>query len=327
MKKRFILFFVGLFLLSVNTVFAEVTLGENDKVPVTRNVVDVTNPVTNTFTYSVEAGDDNPGEVTGLNDSFTIIFDGTESVATNTASKVGYLSFSGVTFPEVGDYSFKVKETASTDETTYPVASDEYYVYVSVRYDTDAMDGTMVANVLTQGRLNGTGEKTDLVYPSNSRFTSLVINHTVSGDLADIDKYFTVKVKINGNDGDVYSVSGGSNDSNPDTIEANVETTFLLKHGESLTIGNDGSLNQLLIGTEYVITQEVAENYTTTFDDEVVLTTTKNTVVSPSGNETNINNDFRSNPLTGIIMNILPFVAVIGISLVGIVLFSKKRTD
>ena len=327
MKKSFIIFLLGLFFFAVDSVFADVTLGADDKVSVTRNVVDVTNPVKNTFTYSVEADASNPGTVTGLTDSFTIVFDGTENVATNTATKTGYVSFNGATFSEVGDYTFKVKETASTDATTYPVATDEYYVYVSVRYDTDAMDGTMVATVLAQGKLNGEGEKTDLVYPSNSRFTNIKIKQTVSGDLADVDKYFTVKVTVNGNEGDTYKVTGGSNDSNPTTVTAGTEATFLLKHGEEIVIGQDGDLNQVLIGATYTVTQVEEENYTTTIDDETVLTTTKTTVVSPASNETEINDDYRSNPLTGLVLNVLPFVIIIAISVVGIVLFSRKRTN
>ena len=328
MKKNVLVkVIIALFVFVASPVFAEVTLTDSDIVTVTRNVVDVTNPVVNTFTYSVVASEANPAAVTGLSGSFSIVFDGSENVSTNTATKTGAVSFDGVTFSKVGDYTFIVSETGSTNDSTYPVSDDQYYVYVSVRYDTDAMDGSMIATVLSQGKLNGEGEKTDLVYPSNSRFTSLTITHTVSGDMADVDKYFTVKVTVNGNDGDVYSVSGGSNASNPTTINANEETTFYLKHNEALEIGKSGELNQILIGTDYVVTQVQEDNYTTTIDSDTVLTVTKNTVTAPTGNETAINNDYRTSPITGLIISVMPFVLVIAISVVGIVLFTKKRND
>lgn len=55
-----------------------------------------------------------------------------------------------------------------------------------------------------------------------------------------------------------YAVTGGSNTANPSTIKVGEATTFLLKHGDTITIAN------LPYRVEYTVTETAAEGYTTT---------------------------------------------------------------
>jgi len=303
------------------------TLSGASTVPVTRNVTGVSNPVVNTFTYTITPDASNPATVSNAPTSLTIAFDGSETISSNTVTKSGNIDFNGATFTEPGNYTFRVVESASTNSTTYPVSTDQYDVFVQVRYDTTANDGTMVATVLNQGKLTTENTKSNIVYPANSRFTNISISKTVTGDMGDISRYFAINVTVPGNTGDSYVVSGGSYQSNPNSITANTETTIYLKSGETIQIGYDStnSLNQIPIGDSYTVSEDAVEHYTTTIDNTEVSTINKTTVVDPNSNITNIVNDYSTANLTGIILNITPFVILIIISAIGFVFFKKKK--
>lgn len=304
---------------------ADLTLTGSDKIPVTRNVLKVSNPVVNTFGYEITAATDNPAAVTNAPTAFDIDFDGSETINSNTVTKQANIDFDETVFTAPGNYAFLVKEVSSDDEVTYPVSGDTYYVYISVRYDTTANDGTLVATVLTQGKLENTGSKRDLVYPADSAFTNISVTKKVTGDMGDVSRYFPIKVTVPGNVGDVYAVTGGSYASNPTEINAGEETVFYLKSDDTIVIGLSGELNQIPIGKNYTVSEDEVENYTTTIDDQAASTLTKVTAMEPDSNKTVVVNDYSIASLTGVIINVLPFVILIGFAVVGFVIFTKKK--
>lgn len=209
------------------------TAPDNTKVVITKQVKNVTNPVTNTFSFTVAADGNNPATVTGYTTSFTIPFSNVAPDAgTKIAEQTYELDFSNVEFPKVGDYYFKITETttgtATAPATTwstntdniYPIDADEWYAYVSVRYVTDnnpnAVSGTptstMKATVAPMG-VNATekstnipvnddtsvtptvrGNKDDIVFETTPAMTYIQIEKKVTGNLADIDEYFEYTV-------------------------------------------------------------------------------------------------------------------------------------
>ena len=304
------------------------TLANSDSITITRNVKDVSNPVVNTFGYTITPATTNPASVTGVPTSLTIAFDGSEAIsASHVATKTASLSFDGAVFTEPGDYAFILTETASTDTSTYPISTDPYTLYVSVRYDTVARDGSMVATVLTQGRVNGEGEKVNVVFPAESVFTYFTVTNTTGGSMGDLDKYFTVNVTIPGNTGDKYVVSGGSNASNPEFCTANTVCPLLLKDGETIKVGEVDGIGQIKVDTKVSVSVDQETNYVTTIEgvegntSEYILGKIEGTV----DNIIDVTNVYDLAALTGVIINVLPYVILVGLSLGGIVLIKKQQ--
>lgn len=165
-----------------------------------------------------------------------------------------------VTLPQyssVGVYTYTIKETtgsiAGVDYDITPVTmkvtvvngeTDETFKVESVSFTKNGeklVDEAAFTNTYSAGKLN--------------------ISKTVTGSLGDKSKYFKFKVTLTGvtgkNYGDSYAVSGGSNKENPTSIQIGDETTFELKHGDTISIAN------LPYGVTYTVTETKADDYTT----------------------------------------------------------------
>lgn len=328
--------------LFVSTVNAAVTIGASDSnrtVAITRNVNGVTNPVTNTFTYTIALDSSygagaTSGAVSDYPTSTTIAFNGVapEQGAT-TVSQNGSVDFAGTTFNKVGDYRFILTESASSNPTKYPVDGSTYYLYVSVRFAANDQDGTqMVATVVGSGMKGSTAAPTQatkqpVVFESEPTFTNISISKTVSGNMGDKSEYFDVSVTVDGETGDTYTVSGGSHTSNPATITAGTATTLKIKHGETITVGLSGTTKQIPVGAQYTVAETAVTGYTTTIDTVEQSSVTKTTVETPASNATAIVNNYELATLTGTFLNIMPYVviALAVIILIALVVRSSKN--
>ena len=90
---------MSLFISNVNAA-ATISQGDlNSTVTVTRNVTGVTNPVTNTFGYTIteDSGYNTAGTVTGSPTISNIVFNGT-TPSGGTATETGTVNFAGVSF-------------------------------------------------------------------------------------------------------------------------------------------------------------------------------------------------------------------------------------
>lgn len=157
-------------------------------------------------------------------------------------------------YTSVGVYEYTLKEVAGTTAgVTYYGASIKLVVTVI-----QGENGKLrIAAVHTESK----GDKND-TFENTYSAGKLNISKTVTGNLGDQSKYFEFKVTLTGETGKTYAgsyaVSGGTNTSNPSTIEIGKETTFLLKHGETISIAN------LPYGVSYTVTETAANGYTTT---------------------------------------------------------------
>ena len=112
------------------------------------------------------------------------------------------------------------------------------------------------------------------------------------------------------------AVTGGSNTENPKSIKIGEETTFLLKHGDTIHIAN------LPYGVTYTVTETAAEGYTTektgdhgtisAVDQTAAFTNTKNGEVD-----------------TGVVLNNMPYILVLAVLAAGVAVFiiRKRRED
>lgn len=174
--------------------------------------------------------------------------------AATVAGTTGNITVALPEYTSVGVYEYTLHEVAGTTAgVTYYGASIKLVVTVI-----QGEKGKLrIAAVHTESK----GDKND-TFENTYSAGKLNISKTVTGNLGDQSKYFEFKVTLTGETGKTYAgsyaVSGGTNTSNPSTIEIGKETTFLLKHGETISIAN------LPYGVSYTVTETAANGYTTT---------------------------------------------------------------
>ena len=297
-----------------------------NSVTISRSVSGVSNPVTNTFTYTISADASNPSGATGEPTTASVVFNNVAPVS-GTATKTGSVDFSGATYNTLGDYKYTLTETGSTNTTNYPLSNSEYTIYVSVRnvlasgVPTGAFEATLVMQ-------DSTGAKpTQATFTNSASRTHIEISNSVTGNSADVNECFKYKVNIaTGNGvsaGDTYTVSTSSTCSgNPDEITAGTDTYIYLKHEDAITIGSNNGTDQLPIGAGYSVIEEDATDYETYIDGSTTNSkgpATKTTVATDdssysSSNVTTFVNNKEIDPKTGVMLSILPFalIAILG---------------
>lgn len=194
--------------------FTATTIASNDtnkEVTITRNIKNVSNPVTNTFTYAIiEVSKPTGAIVSGMPDSTKVVFSSKEpDSSTNIVTQTGTIDLSSVTFDKLGDYKFKITETDSSNETNFSVDNLVYYFNVEVRNEVDNNNmptGNLIVKLVPQATKGNSTTKQDIVYESEVKTTNLKISKAVTGERS--DKYFEINLNISGNTADQYKISG-----------------------------------------------------------------------------------------------------------------------
>lgn len=346
---------VGVFFGVQNVFAATTTISANtdsaQSWTITRNVNGVTNPVTATFGYTVTAAASNPATVDVSGVAPTVVFNNV-TPSNGTATQTGTLDLSSVTFSEVGDYEFTVTETSVTPTGAYPLDSDVYHIFVSVRYDVDddnvPDNNTLVATLVQQAYKNdNTADdgKENIVYESAPSRTAIELSKSVTGNLASTSEYFKVKVEIDGGTaGDQYAISGqtytGTGVQSVYTVGQ--DNYVWLKHGETITIGKvtvgGEDIYQVPIGVEYTLTEQDATDYDTYIDGgstaakatsgketaELDYDDQTDTYSIPDDNKTAFVNNKESDVITGIFINIFPFIVLVALAAAGVYAIRKS---
>ena len=315
----------------------DVTVGNaaNNTFTITRTVNKVTNPVTNTFTYTIAPDASNPsGGATGVPASATVVFNNQAPDAqSKVATQTGTIDLSGVTFSKVGDYKFKVTETASTDAINYPIDStDQYTIQVSVRFDT----ANPTQKVVTINARSGEGatstklSEANLPFTSESQLSFIDIAKTVTGNMGDVEEYFKVKVTItNCPTGDTYKITGqsytGTGVQTVYNCAQGAENFVWMKHNETITIGKDGTDGQIPTGLTYNFVEQDATDYKTYINGSSTDQKASGNLTIAATNSNTIVNNFDRDTLTGVFLRILPYVVIIAIAVAGIVYMVVKN--
>lgn len=221
-------------------------------------------------------------------------------------------------YTSVGVYSYPITETSGA---TAGVTYDSSTVTMKVTVINDNDNNTLkIASVVFEKD----GEKFDAT--NEAAFTNtytankLNITKTVDGSLGDKSKYFKFTVKLEGTEDKIYPASynvsaTGSYGSNPTTIEFNKDTTFRLRHGDTVTIAN------LPKGVKYIVTEN---DYT----DEGYVTTSKNAINTMDGTEKTaaFTNNKNGNIDTGVYLDNLPYILVFaGVLAIAAVFVVRRR--
>lgn len=334
-KKIGALVLAGTMMFSMGTsVFAaEIpTVDNNGKASITKDFVMAEGITTPASTFKFTATSTTDGAPTATINAITFVDtdDGTLQKGIKTVSKDSAITFGD--FPHAGEYVYTVTETKeSAPGVEY--SEDTYTLRVYVK---NGDSGLEIRNMTAE---KGTSDGTEGNKVSEMKFTntyrknaSLEITKVTTGELADKTKdfEFTITIIPSKTEKNQTSYTGKIGDEEV-TVMANQENTFQLHNGETL------KFDSLPAGTRYVVTEKeandgytpsvtVIENGTNTVtktansDTEGISSANKQetNLVGENENKVTFTNTYKNIPLTGIFMNNLPFVIVIGIAVLAL---------
>ena len=160
---------------------------------------------------------------------------------------------------------------------------------------------------------------------------SLVIKKLVEGDSADKTKDFTFKLTFTKASTDDQGTFVGQVGSTSYTFENGKEETITLHHDQSLVFDN------LPAGTRYKLVESGSQGYkaTASYNENGVIRNQTGTasadftqtsiLVGEKTNDNTITNSLPNVTPTGLLIDNLPFILMIGLGLAGFVVLSKKR--
>lgn len=319
------------------------TVDKNGQASITKNFVmaeGISTPVS-TFKFTATSTTEGAPTATIKDITFAESENGTTDQGIKTVSKNSDISFDK--FPHAGEYVYTVKETAEiADGVEY--STDTYTLRVYVK---NGNNGLEIRNMTAE---KGTSDGTEGNKVSEMKFTntyrknaSLEITKVTAGELADKTKDFEFKITITPSKTEKNPTSyTGTIGEKTVTVNANQATTFQLHDGETL------KFDSLPAGTRYVVTETgkedgytpsvtVLENGTNTVNkkassdaEEISSADAQATnLVGENENKVTFTNTYKDVPLTGIFMNNLPFVIVIGIAVLALgalALLKKQRS-
>lgn len=233
-----------------------------------------------------------------------------EGAATADGTTIGNITVALPEYTNVGVYEYTLQEVAGN---TAGVA----YYGKTIKLVVTVVNGTVgnirVAAVHTESEDEVKSDKFENTYSAGT----LKVSKTVAGNLGDKNKYFEFKVTLTGENGKTYgasyAVTGGSKDDNPKSIVIGQETTFMLKHGDTLSIAN------LPYNVTYTVTETADADYETTkTGDTGTISAAEHTAAFTNTKEGSID--------TGVTTENLPYVLLIGfVVLAGAALLIKRK--
>lgn len=315
-----------------------------ENIQIQAEISNVTNNVTNTFTYNIESFDTNPTGATNEPKTINLKLDNVSPDTNNKVNGIINIDFSNTNYTKTGDYYYKITEAASSNESTFPISKQEYTIIVRVSKTNDVMS----KNVISQA-IDYNFEKSDIVFTHNALFSYITIEAYADGIAQNLDQYFKYKISIYGNVGDRYYIHG--QDSIVYFEDKKIYTTnyyevkpgddnyvyIYLKRNQKVTIGLicpeciEGSINQIMVGTKYSIEKISANNWNTTVNNDKELNYLELTVgENPDDNVLIINNE-KSLDLVfdRLFLNYFPFIILIIFAVIGIIIikYLNKRND
>ena len=308
-----------------------------------RTVSGVSNPVTNTFTYSItESSTPTGGSTTNAPTAATIAFNS----ATPTDHEVSAgttVDFSNTNYSKVGDYIYTLTESGSSDASNYPIdtTNNDYKVTVQVRYATNAANvpdnSRYTAHVIIE---NNAGTKVNqATWGSSAARTYIQASAITTGNMAELDKCFayTIDILPTGSvaQGDTFTIISSTECTGGDTtVSAGTPAVVYLKHNESVTVGIADRANyQLPVSANYTWTKtDTDDGYTTKMDEFERSAITKIAVATDAptfeaNNTTKIENNRQSDPLTGIVTNYWFYLMLLIAGLCGLYAINRQSKE
>lgn len=242
----------------------------------------------------------------------------------NEATVEGYTKTATIylpTYTDVGVFTYKIFENPGS---TLGVTYDNNPIYLRV---TAFREDNVIKRAVTYFVKKQVDDEEVIEKLPNGNITNLYsatdlsITKTVTGNMGERDRYFTVKVTINAPTGTTaptsIQVSGGSHEDNPSTIAFGTETSFKLKHGDTIKLEN----------VPYEVTYTVVEDSYTADGYDAAQYSQNDGIVNSSNETVTITNNKGMDVDTGIFVDNLPYIIILAGVAVGMgVFFMKKRT-
>ena len=272
------------------------------EIPVTKTYLGNTNATKN-FTFA-------------LKDSGDKIIDGAQTTITVTDDKLttGSITLGYKSDVENGTYTYKLCEVVDENdlETNYDPSIYDVKVTVSEK------NGKKTA-VVTSITLDGKDYEAAAFV--NHRTTQVAVSKTVSGNMGDQSKEFTFTATLSGEGYSFNGVTYSINNGEAQSAGTETECTFNLKHGDSITFID------LPIGATFTVTETSysESGYVTTVDGEtgsskvITLAETNSNIAFVNTKDVTID--------TGVLLDTLPYILILGVVAVGAVLLIKRRRN
>lgn len=347
MKKFLSLMLALLMVMSLSTVAwaVDANTAPSFTVTYTKAAADVVAPNT-TFSYAVafdHAENTETGVTVTTANAPGITIDPvsfTNNSFNNTTSATGTANITmpaNTAWPSIGVYYYTVTQslaTASADLAGVALDTNATrHLKVTVTYDTTNptadTDKDYVAFVtasLADTDLDGNNDVKSASYTNAYQTGAVKVSKEVTGNMGDHNKYFEFTITLTGETGKTYApsypVSGGGTPTaplaNPTTITVGTPTTFYLKHDGEITFSN----------LPYGVTYEVEEtDYTAEGYDAATYnySDTGKKIDSTAVDTVTITNNKGVAVDTGITLDSLPYILLLGLAVAGLVLFAVKR--
>lgn len=220
--------------------------------------------------------------------------------------------FKDVDFSKPGDYYFTIQEQQGENPNiTYDTTTHTIKVEVSWTDNYPSSDATLVQSVwiYDNGSKNTSGAAVNNTAAPNS---TLTISKTVSGAAAYTEDVFTYTLSLTSGTKGSYTVTLA--DGTEATVSADQPLTFYLSHGQSIVVAN------LPVDAEYTVTETDVKGYTAnySFDKETYEPgAAVSGGIDADGVEVAYKNTKGFAPDSGITANMLPFVGLFALALVG----------
>ena len=242
-----------------------------------------------------------------------------------------------------GIYRYTIKELEGDTQGVTYATDTEINVVILVSYNSD---GTGLVAEAGVEKADPDAEKEDSITniyelggDNKAEDAALTVEKTVTGNLGDKEKLFTIKVTLTAEDGKTVNsditVSGGSDASNTQTIEkgwsGSTDVTILLKDGETV------SFDKIPVGVTYVVEEDAShliagdeptveelnseEGYKATYTNEEGTTAVDTTF------EAAIENNKDTGINTGISLDSLPYLLMLAAVAVGAFIIFRRRVE
>ena len=294
------------------------------------------------YTYEITASDQNVPGATNEPETLVVDLSGVNpvdgTIEVNTA-----LSFANTNYINMGIYRYTVREIA-TSNATYPISKQTYEIYVQNAQDTTS--GQVVKQVYAQALNLDTDEKGELEFDHTKAATYILIENHTEGLLSDTGEYFRYRLEILGEVGTRYTILGQDVSITFDGRTIATETEYEVKSGDdnyiyiylkdeqSLTVGlaADGTY-EMPVGLQYRLIKDKVNRWYTTINGQHFSTEAEkmdylSTMLDPVKNKIIVINEREFDvPMTAVFLNILPFVILILIAILGFYLIKKAKHE
>ncbi len=310
---------------------------ENNIVPINIKVNEVQNSINNVYTCNVQPDSNNPEE---KQEPFNVdvIFNNVKSNSNDIAEATAYIDFNKIAYNKAGLYKYFITQIASENPMALPISDEKFEIYVQVFQKDEKFEPYVLNQV---GNINNETKDDQVNFNNIVKTTYLSIKNYNRGKIPNKDEYFKYKIWLDGNIGDSFNIYGqdeyvyydGQTIKTVNRYEITEDSSYVyiyLKDEQVATIGissegEDGT-SQILLGTKYRITQLNSRKVKTTMNDEICKE------YEGIANEDNvyieiINEKNFDVAITGIFVNIYPFILLIVVVGILIYVIKAKRLE